>query len=178
MSDEIRVEPDEFYIDIIVDHKTNRSKRHAHAKFGEKLYRVRWKGYESKDDTWEPLPNLTRSHVMAYHESKGLPLPENLEATIVDVDNTSATADEPTDKPTTARQPASQRPVNNVIDEIFDHSFNPERKAWSYRIHWYDLDHSHDSWEPLSNLPRNLIVAYHRRLELPLPADIDEAQHG
>ena len=62
------VENNEFFIDTVVSHKVNRDKRHADAKVGDTLYRVRWVGYGPKDDTWEPLPNLTCSHVIRYHE--------------------------------------------------------------------------------------------------------------
>ena len=49
--DEISVETDEFYIDTIVSHQKHLNKRHPNAKVFEKLYRVRWVGYDSKDDT-------------------------------------------------------------------------------------------------------------------------------
>ena len=62
---EVSVESDEFFIDTIVSHKTNRDKRHPNAKVGDTLHRVCWVGYNTKDDTWEPLPNLTRSHVIS-----------------------------------------------------------------------------------------------------------------
>ena len=65
--EEVSVESDEFYIDNIVSHQTNRDKRHPNAKVGDTLYHVRWIGYDSKDDTWEPLQNPTRSHVTSNH---------------------------------------------------------------------------------------------------------------
>ena len=49
--DEVNVESDEFYIDIIVSHQTNRDKQHPNSKVGDSLYRVRWVGYDSKDYT-------------------------------------------------------------------------------------------------------------------------------
>ena len=82
--DEGLVENEEFFIDTIVSHKINRNKRHADAKDGDILYRVRWVGYGPKDDTWEPLPNLTRPHVIRYHEKCNIPLPNNIEASIDD----------------------------------------------------------------------------------------------
>ena len=42
--DEVHVESDEFFIDTIVSHKLNRNKRHANAKDGDTLFRVRWVG--------------------------------------------------------------------------------------------------------------------------------------
>ena len=62
--DEVHVDNNEFYIYTIVSHKLNRNKRYASDEDSDTLYLVRWVGYDSKDDTWEPLPNLTRSHVI------------------------------------------------------------------------------------------------------------------
>lgn len=38
-------------VERIVGIKTNRA--------GEKLYKVRWKGFSDSEDTWEPYENLT-----------------------------------------------------------------------------------------------------------------------
>ena len=71
-TEDITSKQDEFFIYTIVSQKVNRSKLHTHAKQGEVLYRVRWNGCEPSDDTWEPLPNLTRSHVIDYHHRNKL----------------------------------------------------------------------------------------------------------
>ena len=42
--DEVSVESDDFFIDTIVSHETNRDKRHLNAKTGDTLYRFRWVG--------------------------------------------------------------------------------------------------------------------------------------
>ena len=75
---------EEFCIDTIVSHKVNGSKRHTHAKLGEVLYRVRLKGFGPSDDTWEPISNLTRSHVINYHHQNKLEIPPLLVQTIDD----------------------------------------------------------------------------------------------
>ena len=129
--DEVRVENDEFFIDTIVSHKSNRNKRQANTKDGDTLYRVRWVGCHSKDDTWEPLPNLTRSHVIRYHERYNLPLPSNIDASIDDAitEKSHAEINNPT-----AKQPANARRVNDVIEKLIKHSFDNENN-WSYLVH-------------------------------------------
>ena len=103
--DEVHVESHEFFIDTIVWHKLNRNKAHANAKDGDKLYRVRWDGYDSKDDTWEPLPNLTRSHMIRYHEKCNLTLPSNINASIDDASTETSHANNAEIKNPTAKQP-------------------------------------------------------------------------
>ena len=70
---------DEFFIDTIVSHKVSRSERHIHTEPGEVLYRVRWKGFRPSDDTWKPLPNVTRSDVIYYHHRNKLEIPTLLD---------------------------------------------------------------------------------------------------
>ena len=58
----------------------------------------------------------------------------------------------------TEEQSGNTRRVDDVIEKLTKHSFDNEDN-WSYLVHWYDNDNSHDTWEPLSALPRNAIVA-------------------
>ena len=69
---------EEFVIDSIVSHKVNKSRRHRYAKQGENLYRVRWYGFDSDDDTWEPIKHLPRSKVLSYCSRMGFETPKNI----------------------------------------------------------------------------------------------------
>ena len=107
--DEAQPKSDKFFIERITDHK-NRSKRHKNAKPGKLLYKVHWAGYSTEESTWEPLPNLTKSHVIAYHNSKKLKLPAGLEETIDDT-----AGDEPTES-------GEEKPrENSIIDKLVGH---------------------------------------------------------
>ena len=90
--DEVNIESDEFYIDTIVSHQTNGDNRHPNPKSVDTLYRVRWDGYDSKDETWEPLPNLTPSHLIIYHQKRNIPLPNNINVSIDHANNESRNA--------------------------------------------------------------------------------------
>ena len=79
---DVRAEQDDLVINTIVSNKINSSSSHAHFKLGEVLYRVRGKGYLSSKDTWEPIVNLMRIHVVDYHKRKWLNIPKNINATI------------------------------------------------------------------------------------------------
>jgi len=62
----------------IISHGTNEDKDHPSADVGETTYRVRWYGYSSKDDTYEPIRHLPRNKVISYYKRKKLPIPENI----------------------------------------------------------------------------------------------------
>ena len=113
--DEISVETDEFYIETILSHQTNRDKRHPNAKVGETLYRVRWVGYGYKDDTSETLHSLTRSHVITYHEKHDIPLPEDIKVSIADTIHTPTDAGNLEGDNPTAKQPTEAHRTNDVI---------------------------------------------------------------
>ena len=84
VENDVRAEPDELLVKTIMSYNINRSRLHAHAKFGEVLYLVRCRGYLPSEDTWEPIVNLTRNPLINYHKKKRLNMPTNLNATIND----------------------------------------------------------------------------------------------
>ena len=115
--------------------------------------------------------------MIRYHERCNLPLPSNIDASIDDAITEKSHADNAEINNPTAKKPANARRVNDVIEKLIKHSFDNENN-WSYLVHWYDTDNSHDTWEPLRTLPRNAFVAYHKRNGIPLPPSINHALNG
>ena len=64
----------------------------------------------------------------------------------------------------------------HAIDSIINHGKKGEK--WTYLVLWYGRDSSEDSWEPLSKLPRNKIVVYHKRESISLLDNVDQAMIG
>ena len=118
-----------------MSHTFNRNKRYANDKDGHTLYRIRWVGYDSKNDTWEPLPNLTRSQVISYHEKSNITLHKNINASRDDAGTESRHANDAEINNPTAKQPTNARRINDVIEKIHNHSFDNENN-WSYFVHW------------------------------------------
>ena len=106
-----------------------------------------------------------------------LPFPRNINASIDDASSETSHANNTEINNPTAKQPANARSVNDVIQKLLNHSFHNENN-WSYLVHWYVQDNSHDTWEPVINLLRKVIVAYHKRKEIPLPPRINHALNG
>lgn len=70
---------EQFIIDKIVDHRINRSRRHRYARAGEPLYRARWYGFHSEDETWEPTKHLPRIKILAYYLNNKLSILGSIE---------------------------------------------------------------------------------------------------
>ena len=104
-------------------------------------------------------------------------MPANINTSIDDVNIKKELAINAETTQATEEQSGNTRRVNAVFEKLLKHSFDNEDN-WSYLVHWYDTDNSHDTWEPLSSLPRNAIVAYHKRNQIPLPTSINHARNG
>ena len=115
--------------------------------------------------------------MIRYHEKCNIPLPNNIDTSIDDASTKEDHAINAETIEPTEEQSGNTRRVDDVIEKLTKHSFDNEDN-WSYLVHWYDTDNSHDTWEPLSSLPRNAIVAYHKRKQIPLPTSINHAQDG
>ncbi len=72
----------EYVVERIISHGINEDPEHPTARVGETTYRVRWYGYEEKDDTYEPVRNLPRNKIVSYHKRKKLRIPENIDSAI------------------------------------------------------------------------------------------------
>lgn len=75
-------ETEEFVMEKVISHRTNKSKKHRHAEVGKLLYRIRWYDFGPSDDTWEPVAHIPRSKILSYHKRKGIPLPPDLDDSI------------------------------------------------------------------------------------------------
>ena len=69
--EEQAVEPVEYVIQRIVDCGLDEE--------DNLLHRVRWYGFDAKDDTWEPLEHLPRSHVIRYYRGARYERPSEAE---------------------------------------------------------------------------------------------------
>ncbi len=72
-----------------------------------------------------------------------------------------------------------------VMERIVSHGINedPEHPTakvgeTTYQIRWYGVDKDGDTYEPIQHIPRNKVVSYYRRKQLPLPDNINSAQAG
>ena len=61
---------EEFVMDEIVDFKVNKSRRNRYAKYGENLYKFRWYGLGSEEETWEPTHHFPRSNIITFYRKR------------------------------------------------------------------------------------------------------------
>ena len=61
----------DFIVDRVVDHD--------YTVNGELIFRVRWYGYDSCEDTWEPIRHLRRSQVLTYLRRRRLAAPATID---------------------------------------------------------------------------------------------------
>lgn len=67
-----------YVVDRVVAHGVCDDASHPSAKLGETIFRTRWYGFDSSQDTWEPITHLPRGKVLSYFRRKKLPVPENI----------------------------------------------------------------------------------------------------
>ena len=75
--------------------------------------------------------------------------------------------------PTSAKDDPERE--SHVVDKIIDHAVDEQASQPIYKVRWVYGD---VTWERTKNLPRNLVVQYHKAQKLPLPADLNEAFQG
>ncbi|PXF46693.1 hypothetical protein BWQ96_03519 [Gracilariopsis chorda] len=66
----------EYVMEYIVDYYTDDEDHRLR-------YRTRWYGYPPESDTWEPIENLPRSHILRYCNRYGLAIPEDINSAMV-----------------------------------------------------------------------------------------------
>ena len=62
-----------------------------------------------------------------------------------------------------------------VIHRIVDHGWNALEEML-FHVNWFGFPPEENTWEPVSSLPRNLIIHYCRRHNIALPKNLGEAQ--
>ena len=72
-----------------------------------------------------------------------------------------------------------------VTDKIISHKKNRLRKhphadvgKLLYRIRWYELRPTEDTWEPITHILKSKVVGYHNRKKLPLPDNLLDTVDG
>lgn len=70
---------EEVIMDVIINHRINKSKKHRYAAVRQFIYHIHWYDLEPSHDTWELIANTPRSKFLSYHNRKRVPLPHNLD---------------------------------------------------------------------------------------------------
>ncbi|MGH0053543.1 MAG: DDE-type integrase/transposase/recombinase [Sphaerochaetaceae bacterium] len=79
--------PDDIHQNIVDDGETQKeNQEYVMGKIvnmgedanGQPLFEIKWYGYPSEDNTWEPVSHIPRSHIVRYCKRKSLDLPENI----------------------------------------------------------------------------------------------------
>lgn len=79
ISDDKGTSPTTEELDIEREFVIERIVSHGRDDDNTLLFRVRWYGYEPNQDTWEPIGNLPRSHVLSYCKRAHLAIPDNID---------------------------------------------------------------------------------------------------
>ena len=111
-----------------------------------------------------------------YHERNGIEISEDLRQSIDDSPMISDLTESDEGLRYTQDHIRNRR-TSDVIDSIIDDTVDNESQTRRYRVRWY-AEGEDESWELMSSLPRNAIIAYHNRKQTPIPVDIDSAISG
>lgn len=69
---------EDFVIEKIVNHQTNKCRLHPYARAREAIYVVRSYGHETDDETPKQTRHLPRGKMLSYFQKKKLPIPDNI----------------------------------------------------------------------------------------------------
>ena len=179
-AEDVEEEEEDYEVEEIVDYKVCKKR-----KVG--LYRVKWCGWGSESDTWEPLENVEHcsEHLCSFyksrldarsgatpHQKKSLELPPR-----------------PADYEEVELREEPEPELDYEVERILDYQNCRDRQAGLYLVKWVGWDEDTNTWEPEANLgcPELLAEFYKERLEFrqtatpaekrakPLPPDPREA---
>lgn len=119
----------EYEVQDIVDHRKERG--------GKMVYRIRWKNFGAKDDTWEPEATLSCPDIIKRYKAK---LAEK-------------------------EKEEEDEDVEYEVEDIIDHRKERGGKM-VYRIRWKNFKAADDTWEPEATLTcPDIIKRYKAKLE-------------
>lgn len=129
-----------YEVEDIVDHKNEK---------GKKLYLVKWKGWASSSNTWEPESSLSCPDIVKKYLAKQTKASEPKKAT-----KKPTKAAPKKDVPKKSKKPAKKAVVEETdweVDEIMDVKYNDDGTK-DFLIRWKNCTASSDTWEPEDNL--------------------------
>lgn len=142
-------------------------KASSNAFVGETLYHVRWKGFLTSNNTWEPIAKLRCLHVFACHKKNKIgPGPHINESVDCGISQINGNAG-----------PDKTETIPSFVDDVADLRLNWDRRL--YRVKLYrSPDDEEYTWKPTKNLSRSKILSYYNSRKLDVPSDIDLAIDG
>lgn len=108
-------EEEEYEVQDIVDHRKER---------GKMVFRIRWKNYGAKDDTWEPEATLSCPDIIKRYKAKL--------------------------KKEEEKEQEEEEEAEYEVQDIVDH--RKEKGKMVYRIRWKNFGAKDDTWEPEATL--------------------------
>lgn len=162
-------EEEEYEVQEIIDHRKERG--------GKMVYRIRWKNFGAKDDTWEPESTLSCPDIIKRYKAKiekeeeappakkGRPGPKSTPAKKGSFDRRDKSKVPPKKRVTREESEESEDDddVEYEVERIIEAQYkrNGQRE---YLVRWKGFSAKDDTWEPEDNLHcKDLIAAFNEK---------------